>query len=352
MYKLIRPLIFRLSPETIHHAIIRLMVILRYIPLAKSVMRAIFTRRNASLQREVLGLHFDNPIGLAAGFDKNAEAFDMLGTLGFGFIEIGTVTPLGQSGNPKPRCFRLPQDQAIINRMGFNNHGVAEAIKNLKRIRRRNPKLIVGGNIGKNTTTPNDCACGDYLKLFRAMYDHVDYFTVNVSCPNVENLTSLQSEQSTMDILEPLKKFRQGQSEYRPILLKISPDLTLEGVDTMIDVVNRCKIDGIVATNTTTSREGLSTPAAKIAEIGRGGLSGAPLTSRSCEMVRYIHQKTEGRLPIIGVGGVMSIADAEAMLEAGASLVQIYSGFIYEGPGFVKDINKALAAKQTIKPTR
>lgn len=342
MYKLFRPLLFRLQPETIHHLIVRLLRVLHFVPFARCIMRACFVRRSKSLEREVLGLKFPNPIGLAAGFDKDAEVYDMLGALGFGFVEIGTVTPKGQNGNPKPRCFRLPKDQAIVNRMGFNNRGVQNAVKNL---RHRKPGLIVGGNIGKNTLTPNDQAPCDYLKAFRALYDYVDYFVVNVSCPNVACLTALQSKESTVAILEPLKKFRQGQSDYRPILLKISPDLTDEQVDQMIEVVEECKIDGIVATNTTTSREGLKSSPERIAQIGKGGLSGGPLTVRSREMVRYIHEKTEGRLPIIGVGGVMSVKDAQAMLDAGASLVQVYSGFIYEGPGFVKRICKYLASK-------
>lgn len=342
MYKLFRPLLFRFQPETIHHLIVRLLRVLHFVPFARSVMRAICVRRSPALEREVLGLRFPNPIGLAAGFDKDAEVYDMLGALGFGFVEIGTVTPKPQNGNPKPRCFRLPADRAIINRMGFNNRGVQNAVRNL---RHRKPGLIVGGNIGKNTLTPNEQAPCDYLKTFRALYDYVDYFVVNVSCPNVACLTALQSKESTVAILEPLKEFRQGQSDYRPILLKISPDLTDEQVDQMIEVVSECKIDGIVATNTTTSREGLKTNPERIVAIGKGGLSGAPLTERSRDMVRYIHEKTGGRLPIIGVGGVMSVEDAQAMLDAGASLVQIYSGYIYEGPGFVNRICKHLTSR-------
>lgn len=343
MYKnFIRPLLFKLQPETIHHLIVGGMKFCRLIPFSKTIMRWTMAYRSKSLEREVLGLKFPNPIGLAAGFDKNAEVYDVLGAMGFGFVEIGTVTPVGQPGNPKPRSFRLEQDQALINRMGFNNNGALSAARNL---RYRNPKLIIGGNIGKNTATPNQDAPQDYLTVFRKLYDYVDYFVVNVSCPNVANLTCLQSKQSTIDILQPLKEFRKGQSDYRPILLKISPDLTTEQVDSMIEVVRECRIDGIVATNTTTSREGLLTPADRVAEIGNGGLSGAPITKRSLEMVRYIHSKTDGKLPIIGVGGVMTVRDAKAMLEAGASLVQVYSGYIYQGPMFVRDICKALAKK-------
>ncbi len=293
MYKLIRPLLFRLQPETIHHLIVSGLRALHYIPLARTVMRWLFVRRRPELEREVLGLRFPNPIGMAAGFDKDAEVYDMLGALGFGFVEIGTVTPMGQNGNPKPRCFRLPEDGALINRMGFNNQGVQKA---MERLRKRKPgRQIIGGNIGKNTLTPNEQASVDYLKAFRTLYDYVDYFVVNVSCPNITGLSSLQNRSSTTAILESLKEFRQGQADYRPILLKISPDLTPGQVDDMIEVAQQCKIDGIVATNTTTGREGLRTPPERLSAIGRGGLSGKPLTERSREMVRYVHQKTGGR---------------------------------------------------------
>lgn len=341
MYKkIIRPLLFRLQPETIHHLMVAALRIGRFVPLLKPCMRSVCTYKNEKLEREVFGLKFPNPIGLAAGFDKNAEIYDMMGAMGFGFVEIGTVTPRAQPGNPKPRLFRLPQDSAIINRMGFNNRGVERAVSKL---RHRHPGLIIGGNIGKNTVTANENATADYLQLFRRLYDYVDYFVVNVSCPNVANLTGLQSKQSTIDILMPLKEFRKGQSDYRPILLKISPDLSQEQVDTMIDVVRECRIDGIVATNTTTARQPLTTDPEQVKAIGNGGLSGRPLTERSRAMVRYIHTKTEGKLPIIGVGGVMTVDDAQQMLAAGASLVQVYSGFIYEGPGFVKRICQRLA---------
>lgn len=340
MYKkVIRPLLFLLQPETIHHLMVAMMKIARYTPFAKPIIRGCYRVTDPSLEREVIGIKFPNPIGLAAGFDKNAEVYDVISCMGFGFVEIGTVTPKPQSGNPKPRLFRLPKDCAIINRMGFNNNGVDAAVRHL---RGRNPNVIIGGNIGKNTLTANECAADDYLTLFRKLYDYVDYFVVNVSCPNVANLTSLQSKQSTIDILMPLKEFRKGQNVYRPILLKISPDLNQAQVDTMIEVARECKIDGIVATNTTTSRAGLVTSPEEVERIANGGLSGAPLTQRSREMVRYIHQKTEGKMAIIGVGGVMSVEDAKAMLEAGASLVQVYSGFIYEGPGFIKRICKSL----------
>lgn len=340
MYKhILRPLLFRLSPETIHHLIVAVLRAGHYVPFAKTILRAIFRVKAPSLEREVFGLKFPNPVGLAAGFDKNGEVYDMLGALGFGFIEVGTVTPRAQDGNPKPRIFRLEKDQALVNRMGFNNLGVENMVRNL---RHRNPKLIVGGNIGKNTTTTNESAPSDYLRLFRSMYDYVDYFTVNISCPNVVNLRQLQNKDNTIEILTLLKEFRKGQADYRPILLKISPDLDQEQVNVMIDVVRECKIDGIVATNTTTSREGLLTDPKTVHKIANGGLSGAPLTDRAREMVRYIHTRTGGKVPIIGVGGIMTPRDAQAMLDAGASLVQVYSGFIYHGPTLAKDICKLI----------
>ncbi len=347
MYKsVIRPLLFKFQPETIHNIVIGGLRTMKYIPGAKSLTRAMYNYSNEKLEREVFGLTFPNPIGLAAGLDKNAECYEMFGAMGFGFVEIGTVTPKAQSGNPKPRCFRVPEDGALINRMGFNNNGVEAAVKNL---RRRNPKLIIGGNIGKNTATPNEDAAADYLKLFRSMYDYVDYFVVNISCPNIANLTKLQSKEGTIELLRGLKEFRKGQSDYRPILIKISPDLGDEQVDVMIDVVKECKIDGIVATNTTTSREGLSVSSERVQQIGNGGMSGSPLTERSRDMVRYIHEKTQGKLPIIGVGGVMTPEDAQAMLDAGASLVQIYSGFIYGGPGMPKKINRHIVKNLSSK---
>ncbi|MEG2755474.1 MAG: quinone-dependent dihydroorotate dehydrogenase [Mucinivorans sp.] len=344
MYKhIIRPLLFKVNPETIHHLTIRGMQLMGYVPLAKSFIRLCFRVKDKALEREVFGIKFPNPVGLAAGLDKNAEAYEVLGAMGFGFVEIGTVTPRAQDGNDKPRLFRLPKDMALINRMGFNNMGVENAIHNL---RHRNHKLIVGGNIGKNTATANEDAAADYLRLFRAMYDYVDYFTVNISCPNVVNLRQLQNKDNIVEILELLRDFRKGQSDYRPIVLKISPDLASEQIDVMIDVVRQCRIDGIMVANTTTSREGLTTERSQVKKIGNGGLSGAPLTIRTREMVRYVHQKTQGKIPIIGVGGIMSAQDATAMIEAGASLVQIYSGFIYNGPTMPRDICREILKKQ------
>lgn len=339
-HQIIRPILFKLSPERIHHLLVGMMRFSRLIPGSGWLIRAMFSYRNPSLEREVFGIRFPNPIGIAAGFDKNAEVYNQLSNFGFGFVEIGTVTPKAQPGNSKPRLFRLPEDQALINRMGFNNLGLSNAIHNL---RGRNNKVIVGGNLGKNTLTPNENAAADYLKLFRNMYEYVDYFVVNVSCPNVAKLSCLQDKDNLKEILVGLLDFRRGQNQYRPILLKISPDLSDEQVDDAIEVMTECGLDGIVATNTTTSREGLKSSPKLVGAIGNGGLSGAPLTERSLAMVRYIHTKTEGRYPIIGVGGVMTPQDAQNMLDAGASLVQVYSGFIYNGPAFVKNICKYLS---------
>ncbi len=346
MYKsVIRPLLFKFSPESVHHATANTLKACRYIPFARPIISGLFKVKHKELERELFGLHFNNPVGMAAGFDKNADFYDMLGEMGFGFVEVGTVTPMAQGGNPKPRCFRLPEDKAIINRMGFNNNGKLAAVKNLQKYRRKG--LIVGGNIGKNTLTSNEDAPKDYLKVFRSLYDYVDYFTVNVSCPNVAKLTALQSTEGTSAILRDLKEFRKGQSEYRPILLKISPDLTTEQIDDMIAVAKEFKIDGIVATNTTTSRENLTHKG--VEAIGNGGLSGAPIWRKSVEVVRYIHQKTDGKMPIIGVGGIMSTEQALEMLEAGASLVQVYTGLIYEGPSFPGKICKAILKRDGVK---
>ena len=349
MYKqLLRPLLFQFSPETIHRASVAALKLAGRIPGGRALMRATCSFRHPSLEREVFGIRFPNPIGLAAGFDKNAEAYRELSALGFGFVEVGTVTPKPQPGNPRPRLFRLPADKAIINRMGFNNLGLSNMLKNL---RRRDPNIIIGGNLGKNTLTANEDAPQDYLKLFRSLYEYVDYFVVNVSCPNVKDITALQNRENLFEILDGLFDFRRGQNQYRPILLKISPDLTKPQIDDIIGILKETPLDGIVATNTTTSREGLRTNSKTIQSIGNGGLSGAPLTKRSLEVIRYLHEKTEGQYPIIGVGGVMTPEDASRMLEAGASLVQVYSGFIYEGPRFVRRICKFLKLSSELKQT-
>ena len=325
MYKqIIRPILFQLSPETIHRIVIVALRTIHYIPGARILLKSLFSVRHSSLEREVFGIRFRNPIGIAAGFDKDAEVYKELLSLGFGFTEVGTVTPKPQPGNPRPRLFRLPKDLALINRMGFNNHGMENAVRNL---RYRKPHQIIG---------------------------YVDYFVINVSCPNVANLTCLQDKDNLKEILRGLIEFRRGQNQYRPILLKISPDLSTPQIDDMISVLIESGLDGIVATNTTTHRDGLQTDPEIIASIGKGGLSGAPLTKRSIEVVRYIHKKTQGRFPIIGVGGIMTEEDAVAMLQAGASLIQVYTGFIYNGPSFVKRICKRLrkeAETETDTPT-
>jgi len=286
-----------------------------------------------------MGLDFPSRVGLAAGFDKNALFYKEFSAFGFGFIEIGTVTPKPQPGNPKPRSFRLPKDKALINRMGFNNLGVHSAVEHLKN---RPSGMIIGGNIGKNTLTPNNRAVEDYIYCFEELYDHVDYFVVNVSCPNISDLSELQDQEMLEVILTRLIRIRAGKSAKKPVLLKISPDLNTRQIDETLKIIKKTGIDGIVATNTTISRENLSTDPDKVLEIGNGGLSGKPITDRSTELIDYI-RKTAGRdLPIIGVGGIMSEKDALDKIKAGADLIQLYTGFIYEGPGLVKRILKKL----------
>ncbi len=294
--------------------------------------------KNEAKPVEVFGLRFKNHIGLAAGFDKNAEAIDALSNFGFSHIEIGAVTPRPQPGNPKPRLFRLPKDKALINRMGFNNKGVENAIKNLKK---RRSDIIVGANIGKNTDTPNDKANDDYILLFKKLHDYVDYFTVNVSCPNIKDLKELQDKDSLLELLSELQKINRKKKKPKPILLKISPDLNWNQLDDTLKIIKQTKIDGIVAVNTTSNRFNLSYDAQKIKEIGNGGLSGLPLKDRATEVIRYIHRKTQGKLPIIGVGGIMTRQDVQEKLDAGATLVQVFTGFVYEGPGLVRKLTKA-----------
>jgi len=291
------------------------------------------------LEREVFGLKFKNPIGLAAGFDKDAKLVDHLAFAGFGFIEVGTVTPEPQPGNPKPRLFRLPEDEGLINRMGFNNAGV-KAMR--KRLESRYSSVIVGGNIGKNKTTPNENAVDDYIKCFEALYFDVDYFTVNVSSPNTPNLRALQDKEPLKNLLNKLMELNRSKPRQKPILLKIAPDLTDEQLDDIIEIVNETKIDGVIATNTTISRKGLKTSKEEVDEIGAGGLSGKPVGNRSTEVIRYLSEKSGKSFPIIGVGGIHTAKDAIEKLDAGASLIQIYTGYIYEGPTMVKKINKEL----------
>jgi dihydroorotate dehydrogenase len=293
-----------------------------------------------SLTKEVLGLKFKNPIGLAAGFDKNALLIDELACMGFGFVEIGTVTPKPQPGNDKPRLFRLPKDKALINRMGFNNDGVNTVAE---RLRRKHSSIIIGGNIGKNKITPNEQALDDYVSSFHALYDVVDYFVVNVSSPNTPGLRALQEREPLKKLLTHVKNLSLAKPTPKPVLLKIAPDLTEEQLNDIVEILQETKTDGIIATNTTISREGLSTDRETVDAIGNGGLSGAPLTSRATEVIRFLRQRLGKNYPIIGVGGIMTAADAREKLDAGADLIQLYTGFIYEGPGFAKRIAKSLA---------
>jgi len=339
MYRFIRPFLFFFSPEAAHKLTAILLKVLRFIPFSGAFLRLLFHFHSHKLEREVMGIKFKNPIGLAAGLDKNGELYNEFSNFGFAFVEIGSITPLPQPGNPKPRCFRLIPDKAIINRMGMNNKGVAEVVLNL---RLRAPRIVVGGNISKNTHTPNENAPQDYIRSFNHLYDYVDYFVINVSCPNVADLCKLHDIASLSAIIHPLVDLRQNRDRYRPILLKISPDIPVEQLDDIITFIKDSGLDGVVATNTTVGREGLKTPAKRLETIGNGGLSGAPLKQKTLEFIRTIHQKTDGQLPIIGSGGVMTPQDALDMIHAGASLVQIYTGFIYNGPGLVKQILKKI----------
>jgi dihydroorotate dehydrogenase len=282
-------------------------------------------------------------VGIAAGFDKQAELYNELSNFGFGFIEIGTVTPKGQPGNPKPRLFRLPPDKALINRMGFNNGGVNNAVKNLKK---RKTHVVVGGNIGKNTLTPNSEAINDYVFCFEELFDFVDYFVVNVSCPNITDLHELQDQDSLVKILGKIQEINHTKIQPKPVLLKVSPDLNNKQLDEVIEIVRLTGIDGVVATNTTVSRQNLQTDDVRIKEIANGGLSGKPISDRSTEVIRYLAEKSGKAFPIIGVGGIFTPEDAIEKLNAGADLVQVYTGFIYEGPFIAKKINKALIKKQ------
>lgn len=343
MYKhLLKPILFRFNPETAHNILFYGLSVLRHIPFARSIIRAIYKKESPSLEKEVFGLKFPNPVGLAGGLDKNGEFYNDMANFGFGFVEIGSLTPQPQDGNAKPRCFRVPQDKAIINRFGINNKGVKNAVEHLKKER---PNVIVAANISKNSTSINKDAAKDYESAFALLYDFVDMFVVNVSCPNVVGLTSLQDISFLSEIVDRLLNLRMYYDNYRPILLKVSPDLSKEQLDDIVDYCLRSGIDGIVAGNTTRSRDGLTISKEEIEKIGNGGMSGAPVHKKNLELVRYIHSKTEGKLPIIGVGGIMSEENAKAMIDAGASLVEIYSGFIYEGPALIKRIIRHLEKK-------
>ena len=338
MYKLlIRPLFFFFDPEKIHYFTFSLVRISSKIPGFSAIYRSLYLVDDKRLETEVFGLKFKNPVGLAAGFDKDAKLYKELSNFGFGFIEIGTLTPKGQDGNPKKRLFRLKEDSAIINRMGFNNGGVLEAVERLK----ANNGVLIGGNIGKNKLTPNEEATSDYEICFDALYDHVDYFVVNVSSPNTPNLRALQDKEPLTELLQTLQNKNLAKPKQKPILLKIAPDLTDEQLLDIIDIVAVTQIAGVIATNTTISREGLQSSN----KTEMGGLSGKPLTKRSTEVIRFLAEKSNKAFPIIGVGGIHSAEDALEKLDAGASLVQLYTGFIYEGPALVKAINKKILSR-------
>ncbi len=346
MYKrLIRPLLFLLDAERVHHLVFTFIKLNGRFPGFKFLLHSLFSYKSPKLNRQILGLRFENPVGLAAGFDKDAKLIDELACFGFGFIEIGTLTPQPQPGNEKPRLFRLPHDQALINRMGFNNEGVLLAVERLKK---RKSTIIIGGNIGKNKNTPNDKALDDYAYCVEALHPYVDYFVVNVSSPNTPGLRELQEKEPLRKLLAYVKALNLSKPNPRPVLLKIAPDLTVEQLDDVIAVLKETKTDGVIATNTTISREGLETEKSELEKIGNGGLSGKPLADRSNEMIRYLRKQLGKDYPIIGVGGIMSVEDAVEKLKAGADLIQIYTGFVYEGPGFVKEINKQIAKNSVL----
>jgi len=347
MYKILRKLLFLLPAETAHYFSMNLFQIGCAFPPVRALLRSAF-RPEQNRQQDLFGLHFRNSIGLGAGFDKNARYLRELETMGFGFVEIGTVTPRPQDGNEKPRLFRLPKDGALINRMGFNNDGVDAISRRLKawnqRQQRRNEKMpmLIGGNIGKNKQTPNEEAYKDYEICFRALHPFVDFFIVNVSSPNTPGLRELQEKDALKKILVHLQQINATREVQKPLLLKIAPDLTASQIDDVIALAREIKLDGLVASNTTISRENLLTPAEEIAHIGAGGLSGRPLKDKANEVVRYIHQHSAGAFPVIGSGGIFTGADAREKIAAGASMVEVWTGFIYEGPFIVKRICSAL----------
>ena len=337
MYKrLIRPILFLFDPERIHHISFFLIKIFMKIPGIPYLVNKLFSVKSKSLEKEIFGIKFPNPIGLAAGFDKNAELFHELTNFGFGFIEIGTVTPKAQQGNKKKRVFRLNDDLSLINRLGFNNKGVDFVINNLK----NKGDIIVGGNIGKNKNTPNEKAINDYIYCFNVLFDYVDYFVVNVSSPNTPNLRDLQDKKPLTSLVKKLNKERLKKSKKKPLLLKISPDLSEKQLLDIISIIETENLDGVIATNTTITRENLESDQKITCESG--GLSGKRLASKSNEVIRFIHKNSNGSFPIIGVGGIFDADDVIEKLECGASLVQIYTGFIYEGPSVVNTINKKL----------
>jgi dihydroorotate dehydrogenase len=343
MYKWLRLFLFLFPPEFVHHFSMFVLNRISATGPGRYLLRKAFSLDDISLQKSFAGLNFKNPVGLAAGFDKNAQYLQSLETLGFGFIEIGTVTPLPQSGNPKPRLFRLKKDVALINRMGFNNHGVDMVVQRLKKWKERpassgNLLLRIGGNIGKNKNTPNENAWQDYYQCFEKLFPWVDYFVVNVSSPNTPGLRELQEKESLRKILTKLQEFNKKQPRQKPLLLKISPDLSLAQLDDVINLAIEINLDGLVVTNTTLSREGLLCSPAELEKIGNGGLSGHPLQKKSTEFVQYIAQKTNHQIPMIGSGGIFNIPDVKEKMEAGAGLIQVWTAFIYLGPGLVRKL--------------
>lgn len=339
-HSLIKPYMFGLDAEKAHYKTVSLFRFALNIPFGKAIIKSLYNYQSPKLEKTLFGLTFKNPVGLAAGFDKDGKFYKEMSHLGFGFIEIGTVTPKPQDGNPKPRLFRLKEDEGLINRMGFNNDGVDAMVERLKKFKPKD--VILGGNIGKNKITPNDEAINDYVICFEKLFDFVDYFVVNVSSPNTPGLRDLQDKGPLTAILSKLMSLNNAKKEPKPILLKIAPDLTDSQLDDIIDIVADTKIHGVIATNTTISREGLKTSSESIAEIGNGGLSGKPVQDRSTQVIAYLHEKSNGTFPIIGVGGIDSPRAAKEKLKAGASLLQVYSGFVYQGPELIKSINKAL----------
>ena len=339
MYKLLKFFLFQVQPEKAHHLTTGLLNVVLKFPFGKQLIRSMYHYHHPSLEREVFGLKFKNPVGLAAGFDKNAELIDDFTHLGFGFIEIGTLTPKGQPGNPQPRLFRLPSDEALINRMGFNNDGVDAAVERLKN---RKSTLLVGGNIVKNKVTPNEEAVSDYKICFEKLYPYVDYFVVNVSSPNTPGLRDLQEKEPLKKLLKAVQDENNKKEKQKPLLLKIAPDLTDSQLDDIIEITQELNLDGLIVSNTTIDRSNLNSNKDKIEKIGGGGLSGKPLFQRSTEVLKYIKTHLP-QVDVIAVGGIRSAQDAQEKLDAGASLVQIYTGLVYEGPGLVKRINKELA---------
>lgn len=341
LYKsVIKPIFFSYDPEVIHHKVFDWMKTAAKVPGVSSIVKSLYQVNNKELEREVFGLKFKNPVGLAAGFDKDAKLFNELADYGFGFIEIGTLTPKGQAGNAKPRLFRIPDDNGLINRMGFNNEGVEAAVERLKA---RKTDIVIGGNIGKNTGTDADKTDDEYITVFETLFDYVDYFVVNVSCPNVGNLTKLQEKEPLMQLMQKISDLNKAKAQPKPLLLKIAPDLSEQELDDVIDIIKTLNLDGVVASNTSVDRSELKTSEKRLEEIGwPGGLSGKPVGEKSTQTIAYLYKHLGDDYPIIGVGGIHSAADAIEKLKSGAKLVQVYTGFIYEGPGLVKQINKAL----------